>query len=431
MRARSCCSSRAPNRAAATMKNSTRRSSTARCGSRKSTYRAPIGCGPPPRRGAASAGPSEIPMVDLGAQFAAIEEEVRHAIDEVLTTQNFILGPQLEAFEHEMANYCGRHFAIGVASGTDALTLALRACGVGPGDEVIVPAFTFLATAGAVIAAGARPVFADSEPQTLNIDPESAKSLVTPRTRAIIAVHLYGGAAALVPLVKLASYHGLPLIEDNAQSLGASLDGKKLGSFGACAATSFYPSKNLGAYGDAGMILSDSEQIAQRIGRLRNHGQSDRYISAEAGWNSRLDEIQAAVLRVKLRYLDRWIAARRAHAARYNQRLAKIQGIRTPTDTPNSIHSYYLYTVQIADEGANPAGRRDRVAKHLASKGIATSIFYPLPLHLQPAYASFGGKIGQLSVAERAANQVLSLPLYPEMTNEQIDRVADSLIEAL
>jgi dTDP-4-amino-4,6-dideoxygalactose transaminase len=380
---------------------------------------------------AASAGQSEIPMVDLRAQFAAIEKEVRHAIDEVLTTQTFILGPQLETFEREMANYSGSRRAIGVASGTDALVLGLRASGVGPGDEVILPAFTFLATAGAVIAVGARPVFADSEPQTLNIDPESAKSLVTPRARAIIAVHLYGSAADMGPLLELASHHGLALIEDNAQSLGASLEGKKLGSFGSCAATSFYPSKNLGAYGDAGMILTDSEEIAERVMRLRNHGQTGRYISAEAGWNSRLDEIQAAVLRVKLRYLDRWIAARRAHAARYNQRLAKLDSVKTPVDELNSLHSYYLYTVRIASEGANPAAKRNHVAKHLASRGIATSIFYPLPLHLQPAYASLGGKSGQLPVAERAANEVLSLPLYPEMTNEQIDRVADSLIEAL
>ena len=382
-------------------------------------------------RAAASAGPSEIPMVDLRAQFAAIEKEVRHAIDEVLTAQTFILGPQLEALEREMANYCGRRFAIGVASGTDALALGLRACGVGPGDEVIVPAFTFLATAGAVIAAGARPIFADSEPQTLNIDPEFVRSLITERTKAMIAVHLYGGAVDIQPLLELTAHQGIALIEDNAQSLGASLDGKKLGSFGTCAATSFYPSKNLGAYGDAGMILTDSKEIAQRIARLRNHGQTDRYISAEAGWNSRLDEIQAAVLRVKLRYLDSWIAARRAHAARYNRRFGKVDGIKTPADRPNSVHSYYLYTLQIASEGANPAARRDRVARHLASRGIATSIFYPLPLHLQPAYASLGGKNGQLPVAERAAHEVLSLPLYPEMTNEQIDRVADSLIEAL
>ncbi len=370
-------------------------------------------------------------MVDLRAQFAAIEKEVRHAIDEVLRTQTFILGPQLEAFEREMASYSGIRFAIGVASGTDALALALRASGVEPGDEVIVPAFTFLATAGAAIAAGAHPVFADSEPETLNIDPKSAKSLVTRRTKAIIAVHLYGGAADIQSLLEFTAHQGIALIEDNAQSLGASLEGTKLGSFGTCAATSFYPSKNLGAYGDAGMILTDSEEIAQRIERLRNHGQTGRYISAEPGWNSRLDEIQAAVLRVKLRYLERWIAARQAHAARYNERFAGVHGIKTPAATPNSVHSYYLYTVRIASEGANPASRRDHVAKHLTSRGIATSIFYPLPLHLQPAYASLGGKTGQLPVAERAAHEVLSLPLYPEMTTEQIDRVADSIIEAI
>ena len=370
-------------------------------------------------------------MVDLRAQFATIEKEVRHAIDEILSTQTFILGPQLEAFEREMASYNGSRFAIGVASGTDALALSLRACGVGRDDEVIVPAFTFLASAGAIIAVGARPIFADSEPQTLNIDPESVRSLVTRRTKAIIAVHLYGGSSDIRPLLRLASHQGLALIEDNAQSLGGILDGKKLGSFGKCAATSFYPSKNLGAYGDAGMILTDSEEVAQRIERLRNHGQTGRYVSEEPGWNSRLDEIQAAVLRVKLRYLDRWIAARQAHASRYSRRFAGLDGIKTPTAIPNSIHSYYLYTVRIASEPRNPAARRDHIAQHLASNGIATSIFYPLPMHLQPAYASLGGKAGQLPVAERAAHEVLSLPLYPEMTNEQIDRVADLLIEAL
>ena len=372
-----------------------------------------------------------IPMVDLRAQFGAIEKEIRHAIDEVLAAQTFVLGPQLAAFEREMARYCERRLAIGVASGTDALALALRAAGVKPGDEVILPAFTFLATAGAVVTAGARPVFADSDPHTLNMDPQGVRSLITSRTKAIIAVHLYGSAAEMDPLLELASRHSLVLVEDNAQSLGASLRKKKLGSFGACAATSFYPSKNLGAYGDAGMVLTDSDEIAERVARLRNHGQTGRYISAEPAGNSRLDEIQAAVLRVKLRYLDRWIAERRAHAARYNQRFAGLEGIRTPVDKPNEVHSYYLYTIQIAGAGSDPAARRDRVARHLAAKGIASSIFYPLPLHLQPAYASLGGKAGQLPVAERAAHEVLSLPLYPEMTNEQIDRVADSLIEVL
>ena len=370
-------------------------------------------------------------MADLGLQFALIGEEIRHAIDEVLASRQFVLGPQLEALEGEMARYCERRFAIGVASGTDALTIGLRAAGVATGDEVILPAFTFLATAGAVVAAGARPVFADSEPQTLNVDPGSVRSLITPRTRAIVAVHLFGGAADIEPLVELASQRGLVLIEDNAQSLGAALGGKKLGSFGAVAATSFYPSKNLGAYGDAGMLFTDSEGIVERALRLRNHGQTGRYISAEPGWNSRLDEIQAAVLRVKARYLDRWIAARRAHAARYDARLAGVKGLHPLSPRENSFHSYYLYTIRITSQGTDPAARGDRVAKHLAAHGIDTSVFYPLPLHLQPAYASLGGKPGQLPVAERAAQEVLSLPLYPEMTNEQIDRVADAVREAL
>ena len=370
-------------------------------------------------------------MVDLGLQFAAIGREIRHAIDEVLASHQFVLGPQLEALEREMAHYCGRRLAIGVASGTDALTIGLRACGVGPGDEVILPAFTFLATAGSVIAAGARPVFADSDPKTLNIDPGSVRSLLTPRTSAIVAVHLYGGAADIESLLELASHRGLVLIEDNAQSLGAALGGKKLGSFGILAATSFYPSKNLGAYGDAGMIFTDNEEIAERAARLRNHGQTGRYVGAEPGWNSRLDEIQAAVLRVKVRYLDRWIAARRAHAARYDERLAAMDGLRTLGQTQNSFHTYYLYTIQITTQGPNPAARRDHAVRHLATQGIDTSVFYPLPLHLQPAYASLGGKPGQLPVAERAAHEVLSLPLYPEMTNEQIDRVAASVRDAL
>jgi dTDP-4-amino-4,6-dideoxygalactose transaminase len=379
----------------------------------------------------ASDAAERIPMADLGLQFAGIGEEIRHAIDDVLASQRFVLGPQLEALEGEMARYCGRRLAIGVASGTDALTIGLRACGVGPGDDVILPAFTFLATAGSVVAAGARPIFADSEPKTLNIDPASVGSLLTPRTRAIIAVHLYGGAADIEPLLELASQYGLVLIEDNAQSLGAALGGKKLGSFGAFAATSFYPSKNLGAYGDAGMMFTDSEEIAERAVRLRNHGQTGRYVSAEPGWNSRLDEIQAAVLRVKTRYLDRWIVARRAHAARYDERLAGLNGLQPLSPKKNSFHSYYLYTIQITSEGPYPAARRDHVARHLAAQGIDTSVFYPLPMHLQPAYASLGGKPGQLPVAERAAHEVLSLPLYPEMTHEQIDRVTDAVREAL
>jgi dTDP-4-amino-4,6-dideoxygalactose transaminase len=244
----------------------------------------------------------------------------------------------------------------------------------------------------------------------------------------------------LSPLLELAARHSLPLVEDNAQSLGGAYEGKKLGSFGLLSTTSFYPSKNLGAFGDAGMIVTDSEQIAARLGRLRNHGQiggqSGRYVSSEPGWNSRLDEVQAAVLRVKLRHLDGWIAARRRHAAHYTERLHGLPGVRTPTAPAGREHSYYLYTLRISSDAAKAgvaklSSRCDRVAQHLAARGIASAVFYPVPLHLQPLYAALGGKPGDLPVAERAAHEVLSLPLYPTMTTDQVNRVADVVVEAL
>ncbi len=379
-------------------------------------------------------------MLDLRAEFAEIEGEVRAALDEVLASQQFILGPQGAAFEQELAQYSQRRFGVGVASGTDALILGLRACGVGPGDEVIVPAFTFVATAGAVTALGARPVFADSEPDTLNVDPASVESRIARHTKAIVAVHLYGLGADLAPLLELAAKHNLTLVEDNAQSVGGSYAGRKLGSFGLLSTISFYPSKNLGAFGDAGMIVTDSEQVALRLARLRNHGQiggqSGRYVSSELGWNSRLDELQAAVLRVKLRHLDRWIAARRALAARYTERFRGLPGVRTPVAPAGREHSYYLYTLRISSDApkagvAKLSSRCDRVAQRLAESGIASSVFYPVPLHLQPLYAALGGKPGDLPVAERAAHEVLSLPLYPAMAADQVDRVADAVVEAL
>jgi UDP-N-acetyl-3-dehydro-alpha-D-glucosamine 3-aminotranferase len=370
-------------------------------------------------------------MLDLRAQFAGIESEVRAAIDEVLAAQQFVLGPQLESFERELSQYCGCREGIGVASGTDALILALRACDVAAGDEVIVPAFTFVATAGAVSALGAKPVFADIEPHTLNISPESIAARITPRTKAIVVVHLYGLAAQLAPLLELAAQAGVPLIEDNAQSLGATYRGRKLGSFGMFSATSFYPSKNLGAYGDAGMILTSSEEAARRLRKLRNHGQTAPGTSTEPGWNSRLDELQAAVLRVKLRHLDRWIEKRRALAALYDQRFVGVPGIQTPQVPAGCQHSYYLYTVRVPGTPAEPGERRHRVARHLAERQIASAVFYPVPLHLQPLYAALGGRRGDLPVAERAAQEVLSLPLYPEITADQADRVASVVLEAL
>jgi len=255
-------------------------------------------------------------MLDLRAQYESIAPEIRAAIDEVLAAQQFVLGPRCEAFEHEVAQACGTRYGVGVASGTEALELALHACGVSAGDEVIVPAFTFIATGSAVTSLGARPVFADIEPATFNLDPSQLELRITPRTRAIVVVHLFGLAADMDPILALAAKHDIPVIEDNAQSIGASYHGRKTGSMGRAGCLSFYPTKNLGAYGDAGMIVTDDEKLATRLRTLRNHGQTGRYLSTERGWNSRLDELQAAILRVKIRHLADWTAARQSPVTR-------------------------------------------------------------------------------------------------------------------
>ncbi len=364
-----------------------------------------------------------IPIVDLRAQYAAIAGEIRAALDDVLASQQFILGPQLTALEQDVARLCGRRFGIGVASGTDALLLALRACDIGRGEDVIVPAFSFIATAGAVSALGARPVFADIDPRTLNLDPAQIEAKITPKTRAVIAVHLYGLPAEMDRILEVAGRRGLRVIEDNAQAIGASYRGRKTGSLGELGCISFFPSKNLGAYGDAGMIVTDSEQLAARLRLLRNHGQAKKYVSEEQGWNSRLDEIQAAVLRVKLRHLERWNTARQGHAAEYTARLSRLPGVVTPTVPDGCMHVFHQYTIRTP--------QRDRVQQALADRGIASTVYYPVPLHLQPLYVGLGYKCGDLPVAERAADEVLSLPLYPELTSEQIERVADALAAAL
>jgi dTDP-4-amino-4,6-dideoxygalactose transaminase len=383
--------------------------------------------------------PETIPMLDLRAQYESIAPEIREAIDEVLAKQRFVLGPQCEAFEQEVAQVCGTQYGVGVASGTEALELALYACGVGAGDEVIVPAFTFIATGSAVTSLGARPVFADIEPGTFNLDPSQLEIHITRRTRAIVAVHLFGLAADMDPILALASKHGIPVIEDNAQSIGASYQGRKTGSMGRAGCLSFYPSKNLGAYGDAGMIVTDDEKLATRLRTLRNHGQTGPYLSTERGWNSRLDELQAAILRVKLRHLADWTAARQAHARRYNSLLADLPGITLPRVPSGREHVYYLYTICVSGRIAGGAAkndpgtatRSDIVQKRLADRGIASTVYYPVPLHLQPLYASLGGKPGDLRVSERAAREVLSIPLYPELTAAQIERVAQAVRDAL
>jgi len=383
-----------------------------------------------------------IPMLDLRAQYDSIAPEIRAAIDEVLAAQQFVLGPRCEALEQEVAEVCGTRCGVGVASGTEALEIVLHACGVGAGDEVIVPAFTFIATGSAVTALGARPVFADIESVTFNLDPALLETHITPRTRAIVVVHLFGLAADMDAILAIASKHGIPVIEDNAQSIGAAYGGRKTGSLGRAGCLSFYPSKNLGAYGDAGMIVTNDERLAARLRALRNHGQTGRYVSTERGWNSRLDELQAAILRVKLRHLADWTAARQSHARRYDALLADLPGITLPRVPPGREHVYYLYTLSISGRAANRGARRagndpgaatrsDVVQMRLADRGIASVVYYPVPLHLQPLYASLGGKPGDLRISERAAREVLSIPLYPELTIPQIERVAQTLRDVL
>ena len=368
-----------------------------------------------------------IPMLDLVAQFQSIQHELRAAIEDVLRSGKFILGPQVEAFEKEIANTCGVTHAVGVASGTDALLLALRAAGVGADDEVIVPAFSYIATADVVSLLGATPVFCDISLETFNLDPAQIESRITPRTKAIIPVHLFGQPADMERILAVAASArpgGLALIEDAAQAVGATCGGHPVGSFGDSGCLSFYPTKNLGAAGDAGMILTSSPDAAARLRSLRGHGAvAHKYISEEQGWNSRLDELQAAILRVKLRHLAEWTAARQSHAARYNQLLRAVPGITLPRVAPGSTHVYHQYTVRFAD--------RERVQKHLAAAGIASTVYYPVPLHLQPMFAHLGYQPGSMPRAERAALEVLSLPIYPELTDAQIDRIAEAVAAAV
>jgi len=369
----------------------------------------------------ANPGVEAIPQFDLAAQFAAIGSEIRTAVERVLSSQQFVLGREGAALEEEIAVLCGVSHGVGVASGTDALILALCACGVQAGDEVLLPAFTFVATSSAVSALGAKPAFADTRPETYNLDASELARRVTPRTRAIIVVHLYGLAADMDPIVSFAKSHKLPLIEDNAQAIGSAYKGRRTGSFGDAACLSFYPTKNLGAYGDAGMVVSNSAEIAARIRTLRNHGQTAKYLSSEPGWNSRLDEIQAAVLRVKLRHLSDWQHARRSNAAEYTRLLQQVPGVMPPFEPQGFEHVYHQYTIR--------SEQRDALQQHLAARKIGSTVYYPHPLHLQHLYAHLGHKAGDFPHAERAAQEVLSLPMYPELRKDQIARVVEAIAE--
>ena len=362
-----------------------------------------------------------IPQFDLSDQYAAVGAEIRTAIDRVLSSQQFVLGREGAAFEEEIAVLCGVAHGVGVASGTDALILALRACGVQAGDEVLLPTYTFVATGSAVSALGAKPVFVDIRPETYNLDPSELERRVTSRTRAIIAVHLYGLAADMDPILAFAKSRKLPLIEDCAQAIGALYKSRRAGSFGDAACFSFYPTKNLGAYGDAGMVVSNSAELAAHLGTLRNHGQTAKYRSSEPGWNSRLDEMQAAVLRVKLRHLAEWQGTRRSHAAEYTHLLQQVPGIMPPHEPEGLEHVYHQYTIRTE--------QRDALQRHLAARRIGTTVYYPYPLHLQPLYAHVGHRAGDFPHAERAAQEVLSLPMYPELRKDQIAHVVEAIAE--
>jgi dTDP-4-amino-4,6-dideoxygalactose transaminase len=364
-----------------------------------------------------------VPQFDLAAQYTSVGAEVRAAVERVITSQQFILGREGAALEREIATLCGVAHGVGVASGTDALILALRAYGVNSGDEVILPPFTFVATASAVSALGAKPVFADIRPDTYNIDPSEIERRVTPRSRAIIVVHLFGLAADMDPILSFARAKGLPVIEDNAQAIGATYKARRTGSLGDIACISFYPTKNLGAYGDAGMVVTNSEELEARLRSLRNHGQTGKYVSNEPGWNSRLDEIQAAILRVKLHYLSEWQHARQARAAEYNRLFSGAPGVAPPITPEGYEHVYHQYTIRME--------HRDTVQNQLSDRKIGSAVYYPVPLHLQPLYASLGHKRGDFPHAERAAQEVLSLPMYPELRSDQITRVAEAVLESL
>lgn len=363
-----------------------------------------------------------IPLLDLVAQYNTIKPEIDAAIQEVLGSAKFILGPNEKTFEQEVADYLGVKHAIGVASGTDALVIALRALGIGPSDEVIVPAYSFFATAGTVLTVGATPVFVDIQPGTYLIDTRLIEAAITERTKAILPVHLYGQAADMGEIQAIAEKHSLKVIEDNAQAFGATYDGSHTGALGDLGCLSFFPSKNLGAYGDAGMVTTDDDDLAELVTMLRTHGWKKKYFPEILGYNSRLDELQAAILRVKLNYVDGWNSRRREIAAIYDERLSA-EGVITPKTAPDRTHVYHLYIIRVKDR----EGFKDR----LKEKGIASEIYYPQPLHLSAPCRALGWQEGTLPVAEQASRETLALPLFPEMTDEQIDQVINTVISEI
>lgn len=355
-----------------------------------------------------------IPFLDLKAQYRSIRSEIDEAVTRVLDSASFVLGPEVAAFEEEFAAYSGARHGIGVNSGTSALHLALLAAGIGPGDEVITVPFTFVATVAAIRYTGARPVFVDIDPSSFTMNPEFVAAAITPRTKAVLPVHLYGQPADMDPILAVAKAHGLTVIEDAAQAHGAEYKGRRVGSLGDLACFSFYPGKNLGACGEGGIVLTNSAEYARKVRMMRDWGQEERYHHVTTGFNYRMEAIQGAILRVKLRHLERWTEARRSRAALYDQLLAD-----APVDTPRAMayarHVYHIYAVRCAD--------RTALQQALGARGVQTGLHYPIPVHLQPAHADLGYRERQFPCAEAAARQVLSLPLYPEISEEDVDAV--------
>ncbi len=364
-----------------------------------------------------------IPILNLQAEYQRMREQIDRAVLQVLESGQFVLGPNVQALEAELAAFLSVARAVAVASGTDALHLGLRACGIGPGDVVLTSPFTFVATATAISYTGARPAFADIQPDTFLLDPERVREALAGggpgprpegRLKALIPVHLYGQPADMDPLLALARAHGLRVIEDAAQAIGATYRGKRVGGLGDIGCFSFYPTKNLGAYGDAGLATTQDAGLGEHLARLRVYGGRVRYIHDELGYNSRLDEIQAAILRVKLAFLEQGNARRRAIAARYRAGLAGL-GIGLPAEVPGTEHVYHQFAIRVPD--------RDQMQERMASRGVRTAIYYPLPLHLQPLYRDLGYRGGDFPEAERASREVLCLPMYPELADGDVDEV--------
>lgn len=364
-----------------------------------------------------------IPILDSKRQYAKIGKEIEKEVLEVLASGSYILGKHNKAFQTEFADFLGVKYAAGLNSGTDALHLALRALDIGKGDEVIAPAFTFAATASSIGLAGAEPVFVDINPDTFNIDASKIEAAITPRTKAIIPVHLYGQAAEMDKIMDIAKRHNLKVVEDCCQAIGAEYKGRKAGTFGDIGCFSFYPTKNLGGMGDGGMAVCNDEKLYNRILALRNHGGAVRYYHDELGMNSRLDEIQAAILRVKLPYVKEWNEARRANAYRYNELFKKYPEIQTPKELSGTYCVYHQYTIKIEN--------RDEVHKLLQENGIGAMIYYPVPLHLQKMHKHLGYKEGDLPCTEKDTKLVLSLPMFPELTAEEQKTAVDTVIKCL